>query len=400
MRRTRLQVIAAGVAATAFFFVLGGPRLAASAAEKPIVIGASISETGAYADSGKLALQGYQLWVKQRNAAGGLLGRQIELKTYDDASDPATAVRLYQRLIDQDHVDLIVGPYSSAVTASVANVAQQHHMPMISPEVASTAPFERGLTEIFQGIQIASDYVEGPIAIAKEKGFKTIAVTGEDTLFPRSVVAGVDDLAKKMGMTVVFNQLYPHNASDYSSIVEKMKQSNPDIVIAASYLPDSVGLLRAMKQANFAPKLVYEGVGPTELSFGTQNGKDADGVMGTGNWSAELKTQGNASFVKAFTSTFGHPPDYHAAANYASLEVLGEAVKRVGSLDSAKLRDQLATLTMPTVMGTYKVDPKTGIQQGYKSLVLQWVNGKQFVIYPKALAQQPPSLPFVSWSTR
>ncbi|TAM60844.1 hypothetical protein EPN52_04320 [bacterium] len=400
MRRTRLQAIAAGVAGAAFIIALGGPHLTASAADKPIVIGASISETGAYADSGKLALQGYQLWVKQQNAAGGLLGRQIELKTYDDASDPATAVRLYQRLIDQDHVDLIVGPYSSAVTASVANVAQQHHMPMISPEVASTAPFQRGLTEIFQGIQIAAAYVEGPMEIAKEKGYKSIAVTGEDTLFPRSVVAGVDDLAKKMGMTIVFNQLYPHNASDYSSIVEKMKQANPDIVIAASYLPDSVGLLRAMKQANFAPKLLYEGVGPTELSFGTQNGKDAEGVMGTGNWNAELKTQGNAAFVKTFEAEFGHAPDYHAAANFASLEVLGDAVKRVGSLDSAKLRDQLATLTMPTVMGTYKVDPKTGIQQGYKSLVLQWVNGKQFVVYPKALAQRPPSLPFAPWSTR
>jgi len=400
MKRNDLVRLTAAVVAAAFTAVLGSAGVPATAQGKPIVIGASISETGAYADSGKYALQGYQLWVQQQNAKGGLLGRKIELKTYDDASDPATAVRLYQRLIDQDHVDLIVGPYSSAVTASVANVAQQHHMPMISPEVASTAPFERGLTEIFQGIQVAADYVSGPMEIAKEHGYKTIAVTGEDTLFPRSVVAGVEDQAKKLGMTVVFNQLYPHNASDYSAIVQKMKEANPDIVLSASYLPDSVGLLRAMKQANFAPKLVYLGVGPTELSFGTQNGKDADGVMGTGNWSAELKTQGNADFVKAFEATFGRPPDYHAASNYAALEVLGEAVKRAGSLDLDKIRDQLATLTMPTVMGSYRVDPKTGIQQGYRSLVLQWENGKQYVVYPKQLAQRAPNVPFAAWASR
>ncbi|MDE2571675.1 MAG: amino acid ABC transporter substrate-binding protein [bacterium] len=397
MKQTRRQMIGSTAVAGAAL-VVGSSFARARAAGRPIVIGGTISETGAYANSAKFQLRGYQYWVKQQNAKGGLLGRQLELKTYDDASDAANAVRLYQRLIDQDHVDLIVGPYSSEVTASVANVSQQHKMVMMGPGGSSPKIYSRGLTYIFQGIQQSPLYIKGPMEIAKEHGYKTIAVSGEDSLFPRSVVAGAAGYAKEMGMTIVFDQLYPHNASDYTSIAQKIKEANPDVVLSACYLPDSIGLLRALKQANFAPKILYEGVGPTEPNFGQQNGKDADGVMGTANWSAELKTAGNAEFVKGFTADFGTPPDYHAAAAFGGLEVLGAAITKVGSLDQDKLRDELSVMTMRTIMGTYKVD-KNGSQVGYAAMVLQWKNGKQFVIYPKDEAQMTAMVPFPSWST-
>ncbi|GAC1571166.1 MAG: amino acid ABC transporter substrate-binding protein [Candidatus Elarobacter sp.] len=388
----------AAVAAVAALLGSAMPATTVAADLPPIVIGATISETGSYAVDAKYALEGYQLWIKEQNAKGGLLGRKLELKTYDDASDPATAVSLYERLIDQDHVNVIVGPYSSAITAAVANVAEKHKMPMISPEVSAAAPFKRGLHYLFMGIAQSTHYVEGAIEIAKANGYKRIAVTGEDSAFPRSIAGALPDLVKVAGLEVVYSELYPHNASDYSAVAQKIKQANADAVFSISYFPDAIGMLRALKQANVTPKLLYFAVGPTEPNFGKEAGKDSDGVIATTNWSANLKTPNNAEFAKDFAATYKTAPDYHAAANYAALEVLGAAISRVKSLDQEKLRDQLANTKMRTVMGNYEVDPNTGLQLGYTSLTLQWQGGKQYIVAPAAMSERKAIVPFPAWS--
>jgi branched-chain amino acid transport system substrate-binding protein len=396
----RLILLSRAVAGAVAVAVLGwaAPAPIAAADQPPIVIGATISETGSYAVDAKYALEGYQLWIKEQNAKGGLLGRKIELKTYDDASDPATAVNLYERLIDQDHVDVIVGPYSSAITAAVANVAEKHKMPMISPEVSAAAPFKRGLRYLFMGIAQSTHYVEGVIALAKANGYKRIAVTGEDSAFPRSIAGALPDLAKAAGLDIVYSELYPHNASDYSAVTQKIKQANADALFSISYFPDAIGMLRALKSANVPLKLVYFAVGPSEPNFGKEAGKDADGVLATTNWSANLKTPNNGEFARDFAATYHSAPDYHAAANYSALEVLGAAIARVKSLDQEKLRDQFANTKMQTVMGSYEVDPATGLQLGYTSLTLQWQGGKQYIVAPPAMAERKPIAPFPAWS--
>lgn len=374
---------------------IGATSRTAGAAD-PIVIGTTISETGSYAEVGKYALEGYQLYVNQVNAHGGWLGRQLQLKVYDDASDPATSVTEYQKLIQQDHVNLIVGPYSSAITAAVANIADQYKMPMISPEVASTGPFKRGLKYIFQGTATSDRYVYGAIQLAKQRGYKRIALTGEDTAFPKSIAQAVPEMASAAGLTVVFNELYPHNASDYTAIVQKIKQSNPDVVLAISYFPDSVGIIRALKQANVTPKELFFTIGPAEPNFAKEVGADANGVLFASNWSSELKTEGNAAFAKAFKAAFGVDADYHSAQNYAAMQVLGAAIASVKSLDNDKLRDFMATHQVETVCGTYHVD-STGMQTGYDSLTDQWQGGKQLVVYPEKYAQAKVILPY-SWA--
>jgi branched-chain amino acid transport system substrate-binding protein len=375
---------------------IGASSRTAGAAD-PIVIGATVAESGAYAVDGKYALQGYQLYVNQINAKGGWLGRQLQLKIYDDASDGTTALTEYQKLIQQDHVNLIVGPYSSAITAAVANVADQYKMPMISPEVASTAPFKRGLKYIFQGTATSDRYVAGAFAIAKQYGYKRVAITGEDTAFPRSIAAAVPDLAAKAGVDIVFNELYPHNASDYTAVVQKIKQSNPDVVLGISYFPDSVGILRALKQANVVPKELFFTIGPAEPNFGKEVGGDANGVFFSTNWSSELKTEGNVDFTKSFAATYGVPADYHAAQNYAALQVLGAAIASAKSLDNEKIRDFLATHQVETVVGTYHVDAN-GQQVGFDSLTGQWQNGKPLIVYPTKYAQAKMVNPFV-WAS-
>lgn len=379
--------------------VVTAARGIGTAAGGPILIGATISETGAYAEDGKYALLGYQYYVAEQNKKGGWLGRQLQLKIYDDASDPATSVSDYQKLVQQDHVDIIVGPYSSAITAAVANVADQYKMPMLSPEVASIAPFKRGLKYIFQATAQSTKYVSGAIAIAKEHGYKTLAITGEDTAFPKSIAVAVPDLAKAAGLNVVFNELYPHNASDYTAIAQKIKQSNADVVLSIAYFPDAVGLLRALKQASFTPKELFFAVGATEPNFAKEVGKDSDDVLSTSNWSPELRTKGNADFVKGFTAMMNKPPDYHSAQNYAALQVLGEVISKIGSIDNEKIKDALDSEKFDTVLGNYSVDPSTGIQQGYDSLTMQWQGGKDYVVYPGQYSQKKPITPF-QWASR
>ena len=379
-------------------FIGASSRTAGAADNSPILIGATVSETGAYAEDGKYALQGYQLYVDQQNAKGGWLGRKLELKIYDDASDGATSLTEYQKLIQQDHVNIIVGPYSSAITAAVANVADQYKMPMISPEVASTAPFKRGLKYIFQGTATSDKYVSGAIAIAKQYGYKRIALTGEDTAFPRSIAAAVPDLAKNAGLDLVFNELYPHNASDYTAIVQKIKQANPDVVLAISYFPDSVGIIRALKQANVTPKELFFTIGPAEPNFAKEVGSDATGVLFASNWNPVLKTEGNAAFANAFKAKFGMPADYHSAQNFAAMQVLGAAIASAKGIDNDKIRDFMATHEVETVCGTYKVD-SNGIQVGYDSLTEQWQGGKQLVVYPAKYAQAKMLNPY-QWASK
>ena len=389
------SILSVAVLAT---FVSMTARGTGTAAAKPIVIGATISETGEYAEPGKYALLGYEYYVQEQNKKGGWLGRPLQLKIYDDASDQATAVTDYQKLVQQDHVDVIVGPYSSGITAAVANVSDQYKMPMLSPEVASTAPFKRGLKYIFQATAQSDKYVAGSIEIAKAHGYKNIAVTGEDTAFPKAIAASIVKASKEAGLSVVFDELYPKNASDYTAIAQKIKQANPDAVLSAAYFPDAVGLLRALKQAGFTPKELYFAVGATEPNFAAQVGKDADGVLSTSNWDPVLKTNGNAAFVKGFTAINHKPPDYHSAQNYAALQVLGEAVAKVGSIDNDKIRDFLASQKVETVLGTYAVD-SGGAQTGYDSLTMQWQGGTDYVVYPSKFVQKQPITPF-QWASR
>ncbi|MGH7714832.1 MAG: ABC transporter substrate-binding protein, partial [Vulcanimicrobiaceae bacterium] len=234
---------------------------------------------------------------------------------------------------------------------------------------------------------------------AKSLGYKRLALTGEDTALPKSIVAAVPELAKNANMEIVFNELYPHNASDYTAEVLKIKQSNPDLILAVSYFPDSVALLHALKQANEAPKELFFAIGPTEPNFYKEVGADANGVMSMSIWNAALRTQGNDAFVKAFKQEYNTDPDYHSALNFAALQVVAAAVANAKGVDNEKIRDFLATRKVQTVAGTYQVD-STGAQIGYGALILQWQGSHHYIVWPEKYAQHKPLVPFPSWSGR
>jgi len=366
--------------------------------KKPIVIGASMSLSGSYAAGGKYSLESTQLWVDDVNQRGGLLGRQVRLVYYDDKSDANTGVQLYEKLITSDKVDLLIGPYSSAVTSAVSTVAEKHHMTMLGPEAADVKIYQRGYKYNFQAQTQASRYMQGALALAKSKGYRKLAMLSEDTAFPKAVASEVVKLAPDSGLEVVFNETYPKGTSDFSALLTKVKQTGADVVFANSYLPDSQGIIRQSRELGVEAKMFAVAVGAAEPEFGNL-GSTGEYVFGATQWAATMPWPGNAGFAERYQKKFGRAPDYHSASNYAAGQVLEAALKETGAVDQEKLAAAIRKLKVDTVYGRFEVDSNS-IQVGYTSALLQWQKGKQVLVWPEKLAQGQAVLPMPAWSSR
>ena len=406
MRGNRNLVIAACIA-------LAPAAASDGYAQTPIRIGASLSQTGSFANLGQNQLRGYQLCVKHANEKGGVLGRRVELIFEDDQSQAAAAVRIYEKLITQEKVNAILGPYSSPITDAVAEVSDKHRMPMIAPNASATSIFKKGRKYVFMATSPAEVYLEGIIDIAAKRGLKTVAVVNEDTLFAKSTAHGTVELAKKRGLKVVLAEAYPKGTTDFTALVNRLRAANPDVVAAATYFDDAVALTRALKALDVNPKLFGVTVGGDLPKFYETLGRDAEYVYGGSQWEAELVTlragglvpiarqyPGAKEFVDAYHKEFpGADLSYHSAAGYGGCEVLLEAIRRAGSLDGEKVRAALLKLDYPNVYGGFKVDPD-GLQSSHKMVMFQWQDGRKAIVWPDGLAPDRPRFPTPAWSQR
>jgi len=383
--------------AVAFALAVGGVVVAS--AQGPIRIGASLSLTGTYAKLGKNQHEGYQLCEKDLNAKGGLLGRKVQFAVYDDQSMPATAVRLYEKLITEDKVDAIMGPYSSPVTEAAVNVTEKYKKVMVAPLAATTSIFKKGRKYIFMVISPAEGYLEGLVDMAAKRGLKTVAVVNEDTLFSKAAASGAVELAKKKGMQVVFTEAYPKGNTDFSALLTKLKAANPDVLAAATYFDDAVALTRQMKELNVNPKMYGVTVGGDLPEFYDTLKQNAEYIYGATQWEPTLPYPGNQEWFDTYKKEFGHEPSYHSAAGYAGCVIYAEAVKRANSLDGDKVRDQLLKLETRTIFGDYKVDPD-GFQVAHKMVTFQWQKEKKATVWPDELAKSKPLFPTPPWTSR
>ena len=369
-------------------------------AQTPIKIGASMSVTGTYAKPGTYQKQGYDVCIDELNAKGGILGRRVELVIYDDQSTPATAVRLYEKLITEDKVDAVMGPYSSAVSEAVANVTEKYKKVMVAPLAATTSIFKKGRKYIFMVITPAESYLEGLIDMAAKRGLKTVAIINEDTLFPKASAAGTAEAAKKRGMQVVLQEAYPKGNTDFSALLVKIKAANPDVIAAGTYFDDAVAITRQMKELNVNPKMFGLTVGGDLPEFYDLLKQNADYVYGSTQWDESLPYPGQKEFLAAYKAKFkGQEPSYHTAAGYAGCLIYAEAVKKAGTLDADKVRDQLLKMEIKTAFGDYKVEPD-GFQIAHKMVMLQWQDGKRIVVWPDDLANGKPRYPTPEWGKR
>jgi len=370
------------------------------AAQTPIKIGASMSVTGTYAKPGTYQKQGYDVCIDELNAKGGILGRKVELVIYDDQSTPATAVRLYEKLITEDKVDAVMGPYSSAVSEAVANVTEKYKKVMVAPLAATTSIFKKGRKYIFMVITPAENYLDGLIDMAAKRGLKTVAIINEDTLFPKASASGTVEAAKKRGMQVVLQEAYPKGNTDFSALLVKIKAANPDVIAAGTYFDDAVAITRQMKELNVNPKMFGLTVGGDLPEFYDLLRQNAEYVYGSTQWDESLPYPGQKEFLAAYKAKFkGQEPSYHTAAGYAGCLIYAEAVKKAGTLDADKVRDQLLKMEIKTAFGEYKVEPD-GFQIAHKMVMLQWQDGKRIVVWPDDLANGKPRYPTPEWGKR
>lgn len=393
---SQVKRLSALLVATALLLPFGGTSLA----QQPIRIGASLSLTGTYAKLGNNQHRGYQLCAKHVNEKGGVLGRKIEFVLYDDQSQPATGVRLYEKLITQDKVDLVMGPYSSAITEAVANVTEKYKAPMVAPMASTTAIFKKGRKFIFMVQSPAEVYLEGLIDVAAKKGLKTVAIINEDTLFPKATVQGTIELAKQKGLKVVFVEAYPKGNPDFAAILTKIRAANPDVLGAATYFDDAVAITRQMKELNVNPKLYGVTVGGDLPKFYELLSKNAEFVYGATQWEPTLPYPGAKEFNESHKKEFpGQDVSYHSAGGYAGCQILVEGVRKAGSLDPEKIRAAIMAMDLTTVYGGFKVD-KDGFQISHKMVMFQWQEGKKVIVWPDELAEGKARFPTPPWDKR
>ena len=378
--------------------VIGAPW--PSTAQQPIRIGASMALTGKYALQGGYGRDGYQLCQKSLNAQGGVLGRPVEFVIRDDASDDKTAGGVYEKLITEDRVDAVLGPYSSPITDAVADVTEKHRKVMIAPMAGTTSLWEKGRKHLIMVISPVELTPEGFIDLAARAGLKTIAVLNEDGLVAKAAAKGAGELSRKKNLEVVFSETYPKGTKDFSEILNRVKAAKPDaFVIASQVFDDLITMTRQTKDVDLNVKmfasLPYGGL----PDYQKRLEKAADYVYSATFWEPSLPYPGNREFVAAYEKEFNRPPALQAANAWAACQLFTEAAKRAGSVDSDKLRETLLKLRTKTVLGDFAIDER-GFQTAQKAVTTQWQDAKQVILWPDEIATGKAKYPTPPWSAR
>jgi len=368
------------------------------AAAPPLRIGATMSETGAYATQGVPARNGYRLCERDLNAQGGLLGRPVAFVIHDDASDPATAAALYERLIVEEGVDAVMGPYGSTLTEAVAPVTERHRKVLISPLAATSSIWEQGRRYLFMVLPPAERFLAGLVEMAAERDLRRVAILEEDALFPRAAGAGAAAQARERGMEVVLHEAYPSGTADFGPLLERVRASEAEVLaVAASALGDFVTVVRQMRERDVSVQM-FGTTGAVE-EFREALGEAAEFAYGLSAWEPGLPHPGAGRFAEAYREAFGQAPSFHAAGAYGSCQLFAEAARRAGTLDPERLREELLALETTTVFGDYAVDER-GYQTAHGGVFVQWQDGEKVVVWPEDVATAPARFPTPPWDDR
>ena len=363
-----------------------------------VVMGGTRSLTGRYVVPAGRNLNGLKLYVDELNARGGLLGHKVELKIYDDKSDRRTAIELYEKLITEDKVDLVLGPYSSALTDAVANVTERYRRPFLT-FASNPVIWQRGRKYVFNRGPTGHDYQKGALHLAAQIGVKRIAIITLTDLFTRGVFLGAKEWAKKLGLDVVLLERYPKKQKDFTSLLRRIEASGAKAVIANSRFEDSVALIRQLRELNIDVKLFSATVGPALPKFVEALGGTAEYVVGFSQWEPNpaLGHPGMKEFIESYEKRYGLKPNYHAADGYDGMQILEAAVKTAGSFDPEKIRFALSSIKITTLYGPWQVN-KEGLSNRV-GLTFQIQNGKRVIVWPAHQAEAK-FLPMPKWEDR
>jgi branched-chain amino acid transport system substrate-binding protein len=362
-----LKLKTAFAAAAVAAAVTGLAGNAAAQSGEPIKIGFSMAMTGGLAANGKSALLAHKIWEEDVNAKGGLLGRPVKLVYYDDQSNPSTVPGIYTKLLDVDKVNLVIGPYATAMMAPAMPVVMSKNkvfITLLGLAVNSEFNYPNYFAMIPSGPNPKAAFTEGffEAAMAQNPKPTTVALVAADQEFSRNACDGARENAAKAKLKITYDKTYPPSTTDYSPIVRAIAATNPDIVVVCSYPPDSVGIVKAVNEIGFKPKQIGGAmVGLQATALKAQLGPMLNGFVNYDMWLPVPKMQfeGVNDLIKKYQAraqaegvdALGY---YMAPWAYAQLQVLQQAVEGTKSLDDKKLADYIRANTFKTVLGDVK----------------------------------------------
>jgi branched-chain amino acid transport system substrate-binding protein len=374
------------------------------AQQPPIKIGMTMAQTGGLAGGGKASLLGIEIWRDDVNARSGLLGRKVELVVYDDKSSAAETPAIYSKLLDVDKVDLLFAPYATVPTAPIMPLVKQRGLLLMgnfSFQVNSKVGHDMWFNNAPWGP--ADSWAKSFLDLGQKAGGKTVALLTADQEFAQNLALTARDVAKQRNMPIVFDQAYPPNTVEFSSIIRALKAAKPDIVYVASYPPDSAGILRAVNEIGIGDNVKIFGGGMVGLQFGAvmENlGSLLNGVVNFNTWLPEssMYYDGTKSFFETYTKRAVEakvdPLGYYLAPfGFASGQLIEQAIKAVGSLDQKAIAKYLHENEIKTIVGpiAFSADGErketATLQAQFRGVVDKNIEqfrsqGKQVILFP------------------
>jgi branched-chain amino acid transport system substrate-binding protein len=357
----------ASFVAAAALAAFGGPAGAQAPSGQPITIGFGMALTGPLAANGKQALLGAKIWEETINKKGGLLGRPVKLVYYDDQSNPSTVPGIYTKLLDVDKVDLVTGPYATAMIAPAMPIVMQKgkvFIGLFGLAVNSEFNYPKYFAMIPSGPETKPSFTKGFFEVAAQQNPKpqTVALVAADQEFSRNACEGARENAKAAGMRVVYDKTYPPTTTDFSPIVRAIQATNPDIVSVCSYPLDSVGMVKAVNEIGFKPKMIGGAmVGLQATVFKTQLGPLLNGWVNYETWvpSEKMLTPEVKEFLATYQSRAAaegvDPLGYYLGTwGYAYMELLGNAIAGAKSINDDQVANYLRSNPVKTIMGDIK----------------------------------------------
>jgi branched-chain amino acid transport system substrate-binding protein len=359
----------------------------------PLVIGISLPLTGDFSQPGGAAKKGYEVWANMVNAAGGVLGRQVELKILDDASSQEQVVTDYNRLINEDKVPLILGTFSSLLNFPASTVAENNEMVLIAPAGGSPRIFEPEPKYYFFAQQAtaprqAEPFVNYILSLPEAERPKTAAYVTQDDPFAAPVISSMQELLEAAGIETVYSEIYPPETTNFQPFASAIAAKNPDIIAQGAVFEDGVNLAKGLVQIGYSPKAFFQTSAPSNgKQYSDAIGMDnTEGVFYAVSWSEKSPTPMNAEFVAKYQELFGAGlvPEEDAADAFAAAQVLQAAVEGVGGTDNPAMADWLRANEVQTILGPLTWD-EIGRPQG-DFLLAQWQAGEVNIVAPSIAA--------------
>lgn len=373
-----------------------------------ITFGAALSLTGKLAKEGGLVRNGYELWKETVNKKGGIkIGNKhykVNIKYYDDESDPNRGAKLVEKLITEDKIKLILGPYGSESVFATSAITEKYGAVMVQGGAAADKLYTRGFKNLFGIYTVATEYMDDILEMLKNKSPKpeTVAIIYSNDLFSAQVAQGAKKSAEKYGYKVVLYKDYPKGTQDLSTVIVEMKGKNPDIILGCGHFQDTIVIIKQCKDYKVNPKAIGFSVGPALPDFVDSLKADAEYVFGASQWTPTLKYKdpvfgSNEMFVKAYKAKYKEEPAYHAAGGAAAAVIFQRALEKAGTFtDMDKIRNELSHYNEETLYGKIRFDA-TGKVVGKGMAVIQILHGAQKTVFPENVAETKAVYPKPAW---